>query len=200
MTIVLAALAGFAIGTVPAAGIIARSRGIDLMAAGSRNPGANNAWRLGGARLGAIVLTVEAAKGVAAVLVGSVLGGPWAAAAAAVLAVVGNVLNPWLGFRGGQGLGITAGVLLAVWPIGFVVVLGLVGAVTAATRSTHVGALSGAVGLVIGTAVPVPPVWGLSDWPLVAAVIGVAVVITPKQLIRLIRRRANAPFRLPPRE
>lgn len=199
MTVVLAALIGLAVGSIPTAGLIARVRGIDLLAGGSRNPGANNAWRLGGAGLGATVLTVEAAKGIAAVLAGLAVAGSWGAAVGGVTAVIGNILNPWLGFRGGQGLGISAGVLLSVWPIGFVAVLCLVGAVTAATRSSHAGALSGAAALAIGAAAPVPAGWGLTDRPLVIAVIGVALVITPKQLARAVRSRAAAPAHRRPR-
>lgn len=199
MTVVLAALIGLAVGSIPTAGLIARVRGIDLLAGGSRNPGANNAWRLGGAGLGATVLTVEAAKGIAAVLAGLAVAGSWGAAVGGVTAVIGNILNPWLGFRGGQGLGISAGVLLSVWPIGFVAVLCLVGAVTAATRSSHAGALSGAAALTIGAAAPVPAGWGLTDRPLVIAVIGVALVITPKQLARAVRGRAAAPAHRRPR-
>jgi glycerol-3-phosphate acyltransferase PlsY len=199
VTVVFAAVIGLAVGSIPTAGLIARVRGIDLMAGGSRNPGANNAWRLGGAGLGATVLTVEAAKGIGAVLAGLALAGPWGAAAAGVTAVIGNILNPWLGFRGGQGLGISAGVLLSVWPIGFVAVLCLVGAVAAATRSSRAGALSGAAALAIGAGAPVPAGWGLTDRPLVVAVIGVALAITPKQLARVVRGRTAAPVRRQPR-
>jgi glycerol-3-phosphate acyltransferase PlsY len=195
MTVLMAAIVGWVVGSLPTAGIIARSRGVDLMTAGSGNPGANNAWRLGGPRLGAAVLVIEAAKGTMAVAAGSAIGGPWAAAIAGVVAVVGNVANPWLGLRGGQGLGISAGVLATVWPIGFIIVLGIVAAVTAATRSTPAGALSGAAGLVVGTTISIPEPWGLTGGPLTLAVVGVAFVITPKQVIKLIRRRGNAPSR-----
>jgi len=56
MTTLLAAIAGYALGSLPTAGALARMRGIDLRAEGSGNPGANNALRTGGLILAAGVL------------------------------------------------------------------------------------------------------------------------------------------------
>ena len=70
MNTTTAAVIGFLIGTIPTATMIARRLGVDLLGGGSKNPGANNALRLGGRRLGAIVLGIEIAKGAAAFIIG----------------------------------------------------------------------------------------------------------------------------------
>lgn len=108
---------GVAVGSLPSAPLLARLRGADLMRSGSANPGANNALRLGGPWLAAAVLMVEVGKGVLAVWAGSRIDGSAGAALAGAGATLGNVYNPWLGFRGGKGLAITGGTVLAAWPL-----------------------------------------------------------------------------------
>ena len=186
MSIVLAALIGGFVGSLPTALWLARARGVDLTG-GSGNPGANNAWRLGGKGLGASVLLIEMFKGVAAVLLGWAVGGPWGAATAGVTAAAGNLINPWLGFRGGQGLGITAGILGAGWPVGLAVVLTVVAAITVTTKSSHRGAATGVVGMAFLTFVELPSLWGLSGGPLRLLLLGLVVILLPKQIIRLVR-------------
>ena len=133
MTILLAALAGYVIGSLPTAVWLGRLWGVELLRDGSRNPGANNARRLGGDTLAVLVLIIEIAKGLTAVVVGMVIGGETAAIggeaattggeaaalAAGLGAVTGNVYNVWHRFKGGKGLGISGGVILGLWPAAF---------------------------------------------------------------------------------
>ena len=188
MSIIFAIVAGGLIGSLPTAVWLARARGIDL-SLGSGNPGANNAWRLGGTGLGAAVLIAEAVKGAAAVAVGWSVGGPWAAAGAGLAAAGANLLNPWLGFKGGQGLGITVGILGAGWPVGLVVVLSVVGAITATTKSTHRGAATGVVSMGLLTLVELPTAWGLTSGPLRLLLLGLVMILLPKQLVRAMHTR-----------
>lgn len=188
MNVLLATVAGWLLGSAPTAVWLARARGVDL-SGGSGNPGANNAWRLGGRRLGAAVLLAEAAKGASAVALGWSIAGTWGAAAGGVGAAVGNILNPWLRFRGGQGLGIAAGILLAGWPVGFVIVLSIVGAITMSTRSTHRGAATGVVGMGILSFVELPTLWGLPEEPLRLLLLGLVTILLPKQILRAIKTR-----------
>ncbi len=188
MNVLLAVVVGWLLGSAPTAVWLARGRGVNL-SAGSGNPGANNAWRLGGRRLGAVVLLTEAAKGAGAVGLGWLLAGTWGAAAAGVAAAVGNILNPWLRFRGGQGLGIAAGILLAGWPVGFIIVLSIVGAITVATRSTYRGAATGVVGMGFLSFVELPNLWGLPEEPLRLLLLGLVTVLLPKQILKAIRTR-----------
>ncbi|HLF42574.1 MAG TPA: glycerol-3-phosphate acyltransferase [Acidimicrobiia bacterium] len=141
MTALAAALLGYLIGSLPTANGLARLWGVDLRTSGSGNPGANNARRVGGLTLFLVVLVVEAGKGLLAVTVGLTLGGDLGAVSAGVGAAAGNVHNVWYSFRGGKGLGITLGVLLAAWPTVIPVVLVILAIAAAATRSSGIGAL-----------------------------------------------------------
>lgn len=187
--IAVAAGLGYLIGSVPSAAWIARLSGIDLRQDGSQNPGANNARALGGVRLGATVLLVEIVKGVAAVAGGATLAGSGGATAAGIGALAGNVYNVWYHFAGGQGLGITAGILLGAWPTWLPVVLVVIAGVTALTRSTAKAALCAltaiALGAVAQSAVDLPAAWGVDD-PLVRVLAaGLIVFIAPKQIRKL---------------
>ena len=180
---------GYLIGSIPTAGWIGRAVGIDLRSGGSQNPGANNARRLGGARLAAAILIVEIGKGFGAVVAGVAIAGPKGGVAAGVGALAGNVYNIWYRFEGGQGLGISAGILLAAWPLYFPIALGVIAAVTYVTRRTAKAALAAmvvlAVGAVISFTVGYPSGWGLGDPEVAALAIGIVVLITPKQLVKL---------------
>lgn len=156
----LAAAAGYLIGTVPTAGFIAGLWGIDLRNIGSGNPGTHNALRNGGPLLAAIVLAVEAAKGYGAVWLGGTIADEMGAVLAGIGAVAGNVYNVWYRFQGGKGLGISLGVLVAVWPTVLPVVIGVIVIAVIATRSSGTAALAALAALVISAAL-----WQLNDWP-----------------------------------
>lgn len=175
---------GFLIGTIPSADLVGRSRGVDLRARGSGNPGTANALRVGGRGMALMVLALDLAKGAAAALAGGAIAGDRAALAAAVAAVFGQVRNPWFGFRGGKGLGVTAGAGLVVWPWGVLVTIPVI-AIAARTLRSAGGALVGLVWLLAisilwagqgwDTAWGVPP-----DDGLVWFAIGVGVITAPK--------------------
>jgi glycerol-3-phosphate acyltransferase PlsY len=72
-------------------------------------------------------LIVDAAKGLAAVLIAPLVwGNPWATTAAGLAAVIGHNWPVWLRFRGGMGLatGIGAVITLA-WPVVLVAAVSL---------------------------------------------------------------------------
>lgn len=183
---VLAFILGVVIGSVPSADWLARRRGIELRQDGSRNPGTNNALRLGGPRLAALVLVAEASKGFLAVWLGTELAAQ-TGAVAGIGATLGNVYNPWLRFQGGKGLAITAGTIVAAWPP-VVLVLGTVMAILmAAFRRSGPAALItlGAYNAVswAGLAVALPGRWLISDpgWMLAMA-IGSSLIMAPKHV------------------
>lgn len=118
-----ALLFGYLAGSLPTADLLARLLGVDLRSSGSGNPGAANALRVGGRGMAAMVLILDLVKGASAAVVGAAVDGDSTAIAAAVAAVLAQVHNPWFGFRGGKGLGVTAGTALVVWPAGLLVTL-----------------------------------------------------------------------------
>lgn len=132
--ILVAAAAGYVIGTFPTADLVARrwSRGaVDLRSAGSRNPGSANATQLLGVNAGATVLVGDIAKGAVASAVGGAVVGPIGAHLAGTASVIGHCFPVWNGFRGGKGVAASIGQCLATFPAYFPIDLA-VGMATAA--------------------------------------------------------------------
>lgn len=157
----VAALTGYLIGSLPTANAIARLWGVDLRAGGSQNPGTNNARRLGGYPLAALVLTVELSKGILAFLVGFLIGGEMGGAWAGVGAIAGNVYNFWYGFKGGKGLAITGGVVLAAWPTALPALLAVLALGFVITRASGRATL-----ITVALVIPIALAWATFDWPL----------------------------------
>lgn len=173
MTTLLAGAIGYVIGSVPTAEWLGRMAGVRLRKSGSGNPGANNALRLGGPTLAAAVLLVEMAKGMAAVLVGAAVAADTGAVVAGLGAVAGNVYNVWYRGQGGKGLGISAGVLLAAWPIALIPSLLVIAAVALVTRSSGLAALTAVTGLLLMSLLwmwqDLPTAWGVGNGALLVA-------------------------------
>ena len=107
------ALAGYLCGGLPFSVWLGRlAAGGDVRQVGDGNPGAANAWRLGGWRAGLAALVLDYLKGALPVAAAHFVFGlrGWPLAAAAVAPVLGHAFSPWLGFRGGKGLTVTFGV------------------------------------------------------------------------------------------
>lgn len=164
-TVVLAGLLGYLIGSIPTAGFLGRRFGVDLRRVGSGNPGTHNALRNSGPLLAALVLAVEAAKGLFAVWAGRRLALSYApdhvaALVSGLAAVTGNVYNVWYRFRGGKGLGISLGVLIAVWPWSLVPLLVVLVVAVLTTRSSGTSAVAAIITLVLASLV-----WWRAGWP-----------------------------------
>jgi glycerol-3-phosphate acyltransferase PlsY len=158
--IVLAVVVGYLLGSIPTAGFLGRAFGLDLRTEGSGNPGAANALRTAGPRLAAIVLLVEAAKGYGAVWLGYMIAGESGALAGGLGAVAGNVYNVWYRFGGGKGLGITLGVLAALWPLALAPVVTIIALGAVITRSAGSATLIAILGLVV-----LALLWSVNTWP-----------------------------------
>ncbi len=163
-------VAGALLGAVPVSWIVHRvATGRDLRRAGSGNPGATNAWRDGGARVGALGLAGDVLKGSIAVLAARRLGGePAAAAFAAPLA---HAFTPWLGFRGGKGAATALGSFLVASPVAALAALIAFGVATAATGWVSLGSVAGAIVL------PIAILAGPRDGPLTAAAAATAALV-----------------------
>lgn len=111
--IVLAALAGYLLGSVPFGLILTRAAGLgDVRKIGSGNIGATNVLRTGRKGLAALTLALDALKGVVAVLLMH-NEGRWLVVIAGLFAVIGHLYPVWLRFKGGKGVAVGLGVLLA---------------------------------------------------------------------------------------
>ena len=189
---IAAIVVGLLLGSIPSADLLARRRGMDLRRTGTGNPGAANALGIGGRGLAAAVLSLDLIKGAAAALLGWWWGAEGGAAAASVAAITGQVRNPWFRGRGGKGLGVTGGTLLAIWPTGTLAVLPVIG-IGSRLWGSAPGTLLG-LGALLGGAI----LWALQNWPmawgispddiLVWYALGVVAIVAPKFVAGLSRR------------
>jgi glycerol-3-phosphate acyltransferase PlsY len=173
MTIILAVVLGYFVGSVPFAFLLTRRRGIDLRRAGSGNLGAANVMRTAGVPTAVLVLVLDALKGSLAVVAAqSIADGPVVPVVAGLASILGHVYPAWLGFRGGKGVATAAGAFAVLAPAA----LGIAGIVfvitVVVTRFVSAGSVAAAIALVISTAV----VTG-APGPVVAGAVGAALLI-----------------------
>jgi len=148
MTIALAAIAAFLIGSIPFGYLI----GVvfyrtDIRRAGSGNIGAMNALRTIGKPGAVAVLLLDALKGFFPPCFALHLGlvPNFAVALIAACGVLGHCFSPWLGWKGGKGVATSFGAIFALsWPAGLVAIAGwALGALV--TRYSSVGSILGSV-------------------------------------------------------
>ena len=95
----------------------------DIRTKGSGNAGTTNILRTYGKKAAALTLAGDLGKGVVAVLLADVLfwlvqpgGGMYGGYVAAFAAVCGHLWPLWFGFKGGKGVAVAAGAILATQP------------------------------------------------------------------------------------
>lgn len=134
----------YAIGCLTAAYYLTRWRlGKDLRNEGSGNLGARNAGRVLGRAGFAAVFIWDAAKGFVAVYVAQGMGGgPGLAVAALVAVTLGHTWPAQLGFRGGKGIAVSIGALLALDPLALALLVAAGVPLIALTRNVTVGGLA----------------------------------------------------------
>ena len=115
--VLLLAPLAYLLGTFPAAGLVARATGHDVLAEGSGNPGASNVYRLAGWRAGLLVLLADVGKGAIASAVGLIIDGHRGAYILGLAAVLGHVFPVTRRFRGGRGVATAGGVLVVLFPL-----------------------------------------------------------------------------------
>ena len=115
-------LAAYAAGAIPTSLWVGRLfHRVDLRREGSGNLGATNVFRVLGWKTALPVVLVDILKGWAPAAlfpqVGADGGAGWGMAYGAA-SILGHVFSFWVGFRGGKGVATSAGVFLALAPIG----------------------------------------------------------------------------------
>jgi glycerol-3-phosphate acyltransferase PlsY len=141
------AVAGYAIGSLSPAAAAARLRGADLRGTGSGNPGATNAARTMGTKVGVAVGVLDVAKGYAPVWYFRRHGSP-CGQVAGLAAVLGHITSPLLKGRGGKGVATSLGSILALEPIWAIPVLTAFGTTVALTHQVGIGSVVGSMTLV----------------------------------------------------
>lgn len=213
-----AALLAYLLGSVPFGFLAGRwLRGIDIREHGSGNPGATNAVRVLGLRVGVGVFLLDALKGFAAAgplaaLVAAdsitLLSGRWIEVTGSspqevlgllfgVLAILGHLFPVFLGFRGGKGVATGLGFLVAMVPaaagLGFAVWV----VVLAASR--YVSLASCAAAAFVPTWLLFSARGGEARWLLILTSFLVGVLVWARHLSNLVRIVRGEEPRIGPR-
>jgi len=147
-------IASYLAGSFPTSIVVTRLfLGVDVRRHGSGNAGATNVLRVAGWKAALPVALVDVLKGFAPAAVA--LWGPWdpevsrslAANLCGAAAVLGHVFPIWAGFRGGKGIGTSAGALLALHPAAAGAAVVPFSAALVATRSVSAGSVSASLAL-----------------------------------------------------
>ncbi|MGH7197341.1 MAG: glycerol-3-phosphate 1-O-acyltransferase PlsY, partial [Candidatus Omnitrophota bacterium] len=125
----IAFVVSFFVGSLPTAYLAGKYlKETDIRQHGSGNVGATNAFRVLGKRIGAVVFALDLAKGalptwfMTRVVFPETIPVDWAVWAG-LGAILGHIYTPFLGFKGGKGIATGAGVILAVYPAVFWIVI-----------------------------------------------------------------------------
>jgi len=115
MPMLIAAVAGYILGSIPFGLVMAKLFGLgDIRQIGSGNIGATNVLRTGNKLAAFLTLVLDAGKGAIAVVIARALFGEGAAGVAGLFAVLGHLFPLFLRFKGGKGVATFLGTLLAL--------------------------------------------------------------------------------------
>jgi glycerol-3-phosphate acyltransferase PlsY len=185
---VIGFLVAYLIGSIPFGLILTRLlKAGDLRKIGSGNIGATNVLRTGRRGLALATLLLDALKGALAAWLAYRFFGPDMAVVAGLGAVLGHCFPVWLGFRGGKGVATAAGVVLALTPVAFLIVIAVFAAVVALSRYVSLGSIVAALAVI-------PIAWGLGGAQAAQLYVLIALIILLKHagnIRRLLRGEEN---------
>jgi acyl phosphate:glycerol-3-phosphate acyltransferase len=200
MSLIVAVVIAYIAGSIPAAYLAGRARGIDLRKHGSGNLGATNVFRVLGARTGILVFAFDMAKGALPVLLlpglvasRGTVGGPGGGNVAVVTAILcgvaaiaGHVRPVFLRFgKGGKGVATAAGVFVALAPAATLLALAVFIATVLASGYVSLASLVAAATLPVLLAILAGPMAPLT---LVSIVIATFVIWMHRANIGRLRR------------
>ncbi len=145
---VFALLLAYLMGSIPVGLILGQRRGVDVRTQGSGNIGAANVARSLGAKIGVLVLLLDACKGAMPIIIARWLGvgaesHPWLFVACALGPIAGHCFSIWLRFRGGKGVATALGVFLTLDPVSTLMSVTVFAAVYAVSRLVSLGSIAG---------------------------------------------------------
>ena len=125
--IIIAIICSYLLGCIPTSFIFGKLfKKIDIRQFGSHNVGATNAIRVLGVKIGIITLLIDIAKGFFAIHIGKmIIQNPdnILIICLGLSAILGHIFTVFLNFKGGKGVATSAGVLIALAPIPFLIAL-----------------------------------------------------------------------------
>ena len=176
----------YLIGSIPTGLLMARLKGVDLLAKGSGKTGAANTMNAVGIGAAATVLAVDLVKGVLATLLAYLF--PWedvwlavAVTCAGAAAILGHNYSVWVHLMsgkwgGGRGIVTALGAMVMLHPLVVLaaIVTGLLALVL--TRYMVVGAIAGTIAAVVAAVILVAS-GSLWSWFLLAVIVWAVLVI-----------------------
>lgn len=173
---------GFFLGSIPFGLLIGKLKGVDIRDHGSGNIGTTNVFRTLGKKSGITCLILDLLKGFVPVLLAINLArvdgftiifsieslknltSPTPAfqqfavqsihVLTALAAILGHNYSPWIGFKGGKGIATSGGALLALMPVGVLLLILIFVVVTKITKYVSVGSIA------TGIALPLLTIYG----------------------------------------
>jgi acyl phosphate:glycerol-3-phosphate acyltransferase len=195
LQLVVAVALGYLLGAIPSGVLVGRLRGVDPRDAGSGRTGTTNAIRTMGMRWAALVALLDVGKGIAAVLLGNLIGpGPWAGALAGVAAVLGHVRSVFIGFTGGRGVATGAGAMVILAPLAVMVAILEFAVVVGLTRYVSLGSILASVTVAIIAIVLVAVGWSGIEVAVAASAIAAIVVVAHANNIERLRSGTERRF------
>jgi len=142
---ILGIVIAYFLGNISPSTLIGRAMGVDIKKEGSGNAGTTNALRVLGKKAAVITLIVDIGKGVVAVLLGNALAGPEAAMYCALAAFIGHIWPVMFKFKGGKGVAVAFGTIVAInWQLGLLC-LAVVAVVVLLTKMVSAGSVTVAI-------------------------------------------------------
>lgn len=177
LNVLIISLGAYLIGSIPFSVLITKIfTGEDVRASGSGHAGATNTMRTAGWVAGILVLILDLGKGALVVWLADTFADPGVhhaitRSAAAGFAIIGHCWPIMARFRGGMGMATAGGALLYLWPLGFVLGVGLAAAAQLIVRHSARGNIL--TGLLIA------PLWALfgADWSRLGVALAAGLVI-----------------------
>lgn len=165
MTAFLACLGAYLLGSFPTSVVFTRLfHGIDVRSHGSGNAGATNVLRVAGWKLALPVALVDVAKGFLPALLAQRAFGPESLVPllAGAAAVAGHVFPLWAGFRGGKGIGTSAGAFLALHPLAVGLAVFPFALAVALSRMVSLGSIAASLAFPLAVLAAEGPAWAQS--------------------------------------
>jgi acyl phosphate:glycerol-3-phosphate acyltransferase len=161
---VFTAIVAYLLGSIPTGFLVGKAKGVDIRTVGSGNIGATNVFRTVGKPAGIFVLVFDGLKGYTACawlpdLVMRYVVTNYGASGATgsfhdilritggISAILGHNYTCWLKFKGGKGIATSAGVLAALVPWAFIIILAIWIVVFAISRYVSLASIAASVAL-----------------------------------------------------
>ncbi len=206
LALVLAALLGYLLGSVPWGLLIGLINGVDIRTKGSRNIGSTNVTRVLGGGWGKICFTLDCLKGLLGVLLGAwlvakmgVVSPVFAKMAGGAGAILGHCYPVWLKFKGGKGVATGGGVALGLAPYPVILALVLWVILEMRTGVVAIASLGAAAAVLLLSLLFQVTGWSPVGWPVIllfACMVAIIFYRHKENIQRLLEGKENS-FRKP---